>query len=124
MKDITKLTHNDAIFFLDMINSTRSPNYEPGFYKRKTYYKLLKHQNSDDYRRFISVYKAMRHILTEREQIVLNKVYGTDGEPSNLKSVGAMLNVSPERAKQIRSKGERKIARELYTMIKCYKSFF
>lgn len=114
-----KFTAEDAVFFLDMIDSIWSSNWKPKMYKQKPYYGLFKDRDSDDYIRFISVYKATRDVLSERMQIVLNEIYGVDKEEcSKLKTVGVILNVSPERVRQIIYKAESKLARKVALILK------
>ena len=101
-----------------MIDSVRSPNYKPEMYKPKPYYALFKDKASEDYRRFISIYKAMRNALPERMQFVLNEIYGVDKEEcSKLKTVGVILNVTPERVRQIIYSAERILGTELSLVI-------
>ena len=116
--DLKDITRSDAIFFMDMINSVWSPNFEPGFYKLRPYHNLLKERDSEDSKRFVGIYKAIRHTLTEREQTVLNEMYGVYKEKSQLKTVASMLSISPERVRQISRKAENKIARELLSKLK------
>lgn len=113
MDDEKILTRDDVIFFMDMVASSKSPNYVPKLPKIKPYNKILKERNSIDFKRFIRVYKAVRHILSNRELIILDEVYGVNKERSSLKTVGEMLNISPERVRQIRAKAEYKIVDEL-----------
>lgn len=42
-----KFTVEDAVFFLDMINSVKSPNQEPIMNKPKPYYALFKGKDSE-----------------------------------------------------------------------------
>lgn len=77
-----------------MIDSTKSPNFEAKMYRRKPYYDLIKNNDSNDYQRFMLVYKAMRYELSEREQFVLDQIYCADKEYSKLESVGKMIGVT------------------------------
>lgn len=54
----------------------------------------------------MGVYKAIRHVLTERELTVLDEIYGVDKEGSQLKTIAAILNISPERVRQISKEAE------------------
>ena len=76
-----KITKNDAIFYLDMI----------GYIKKKgelnPYYKILDERNLNDFKRFVGVYTVMRDFLSEREQIILNEIYGVKKERSTLKKI-------------------------------------
>ncbi|ALX49070.1 hypothetical protein [Lentibacillus amyloliquefaciens] len=69
--DDRTITSDDAIFFMDMVNSARSPNHVPGFYRVKPYYKILDDPESNEFQRFIKVYNASKHVLQEREQKIL-----------------------------------------------------
>lgn len=108
-----QLTKNDAIFYMDMVGSAQSPNYVSKLNKQKPYYELLKNRNSNEYSRFISIFVVMSYVLTERELLVLNNLYGLGNDNTKLKTVGQLINVSPERVRQIGYKAERKIVREL-----------
>ena len=57
--------------------------------------------------------KAIDAVLTEREQFVIRKIYGLyrSGRAMMLEDVGALLNVSRERIRQIESKAIRKMRR-------------
>lgn len=113
MQDI-KITIEDVVFFLDMIDSTKSPNFKPKMYKQKPYYTLFKDKDSGDYKRFVSIYKTIRNVLPKRMQIVLNEIYGVDKkECPQLKPVGVILNISPERVRQIIYRAESILAKEL-----------
>lgn len=108
------LTKDERIFFMDMIGSFYSPNYVPKLYKVKPYSKILKDRSSDKYKLFIEVFKTVRHILSEREMIILDDIYGVNKESSSLKTaVGKSLNISTERVRQILKFAEFKIAKEL-----------
>ncbi|NMD71530.1 hypothetical protein HHO41_14590 [Bacillus sp. DNRA2] len=74
MEEEIKLSREDAIFFMDMVASSKSPNYVPKLPKVKPYNKILKDRNSNDFNRFIRLYKAMRYVLAERELIILDEV--------------------------------------------------
>lgn len=117
MEDM-KFTVEDAVFFLDMIDSAWSPNWEPKMYKQKPYYALFKDKDSDDYKRFLGVYNAMRNELSERDQFVLDEIYGVDRDCAKLKTVAAMLGITPARVSQIIAKGERNLGEKLSVMLK------
>lgn len=103
---------------MDMVGSTRSPNVVPKMYRQKPYNKILTEKDSDNYKRFIAIYNAMSIALTERENTILNNIYGINNERANLKTVGEMLNISPERVRQIRNHAEYKIVRRLMIQLK------
>lgn len=60
-----------------------------------------------------NINKAIDTVLTEREQFVIRKRYGLrgSGRSMTLEDVGALLNVSRERIRQIESKAIRKMKR-------------
>jgi len=109
MDNEVKLTKDDSIFFMDMVGSRKSPNHVPKINKVKPYRKMLKDRNSTEYTRFIRIYKAMRHILSEREMIILDEIYGVNGVNCTLKTTGEKVNLSPERVRQICKKSENKL---------------
>ncbi|GAB4074606.1 hypothetical protein GCM10028778_21090 [Barrientosiimonas marina] len=112
------ITSDDVIFFMDMVNSPRSPNHIPGFHQPKPYYKILDDPESEEFRRFIKVYNAEKHVLKEREQKILADLYGVTHPKVNLKEASAIYNVTPERIRQIRQKAERKITTSLLKRFK------
>jgi DNA-directed RNA polymerase sigma subunit (sigma70/sigma32) len=112
------LNRDHAIFFMDMVGSRKSPNYVPKLPKVKPYNKILKGRNSIDFKRFIRLYKAMRHVLSDRELIILDDVYGVNNVRKSLKTVGEMLNISPERVRQICTKAEYKLVDEILVKLK------
>jgi DNA-directed RNA polymerase sigma subunit (sigma70/sigma32) len=118
MEYLNKITRDDAIFFMDMIDSSKSPNHVSKKYKVKPFRKLLKDRNSGDYKRFIELYEKMRHILSETEQVVLDEIYGVSKEPSTLLQVSNKLNKSPERARQICVQAQFRLARALVKKLK------
>ncbi|MFJ7729276.1 hypothetical protein ACIQXV_24525 [Neobacillus sp. NPDC097160] len=107
------LTKDDAIFFMDMVGSVWGPNFKPKLHKSKPYIKILRHKDSAEYKRFIDVYEVMKYILTEKEIVILNEVYGIDKEKSTLQAVADSLNLSFERVRVLRNGAENKIAKAL-----------
>jgi hypothetical protein len=67
MDNKNKLTKEDAIFFKDMVDSVWSTNFAPKLYKVKPYAKIRNNKNSNEFKRFIGLYKAMRRVLSERD---------------------------------------------------------
>jgi DNA-directed RNA polymerase sigma subunit (sigma70/sigma32) len=51
--------------------------------------------------RFVSVYLNHKSMLTEREQIVLDSVYGVKGQPLKLREVPEIIEFTPERVRQL-----------------------
>jgi hypothetical protein len=109
MQYIKDLTKEDAIFYLDMINSVFGPNHIAKRGMRSPFYQILSDKNSDYYKRFIRVYKLMRHFLQTREQDILDNTYGVNGEILSLNQMATLFNLSPERIRQLRVKAQRKI---------------
>ncbi|MGN7299090.1 hypothetical protein [Ferdinandcohnia sp. SAFN-114] len=55
----------------------------------------------------------MRKELSEREQFVLDEIYGVDRGCAKLKTVAALLDINPVGVSRIIAKGERKLGVEL-----------
>ena len=104
-----EMTKEDVLFYLDMIDSSYGPSYEPKIGKFKPYYPLLKERDSEEYKRFIRVYHYFRDCLKEKEKTILDFQYGLKGEIPSLKEVGDYYGFSSSRASQIRNKAERRI---------------
>lgn len=113
MKNKLDITIDDAIFYMEMIRSVWSPYYEPQYGKRKPYLKILKDRESIEYNRFIKVYRVIKHILSDREQFILDQVYALNNSRAPHREIGEQLDVSPERIRQIIKKAENTLAREL-----------
>jgi DNA-directed RNA polymerase sigma subunit (sigma70/sigma32) len=107
---LDRVTKVEALFYLDMINSPGAPNHVSGFFVPKPYYKLLKNLEGEEYKKFLRVYLATKDVLTDREKKVLNCIYGINGTVYNLKDAAKLIGVTPERIRQNKSRGERKIA--------------
>jgi DNA-directed RNA polymerase specialized sigma subunit len=103
----------DVIFFLDMINSHRSPNFKGQFGAKKPYIVLLKERDSMEYRRFVEIYQDIKHILLERERLILDRYYGIYQKTDYLKNIGKEFNIRGERVRQLIAKAEYCIANEL-----------
>lgn len=107
------ITSEEATFFLDMIGSWKSPNYQPNFGKRKPYYALLKDPELNELKRFIQTYEAIKYILTEKEQLVLDRCYGVAQKSAPMHIVGSELNIGPERVRQIKAHAEYRLAMKI-----------
>jgi DNA-directed RNA polymerase sigma subunit (sigma70/sigma32) len=107
------ITSEEATFFLYMIGSRESPNYQSNFGKRKPYYTLLKDSESNEYKKFIQTYVAIKYILTEKEQVVLDRCYGVTQKSAPLHIVGSELNIGPERVRQIKARAEYRLAKRI-----------
>lgn len=114
MDQQTTISKEDAIFYLDMINSALSPNHVSKFYKRKPVSKLVKERESADYKRFMRIYLVNNHIYTERERAILDEFYGVHKPGENLVVIGKNHGISNERVRQIIAKTDRKISRVFY----------
>ncbi|RCW62968.1 hypothetical protein [Saliterribacillus persicus] len=115
------ISKEDAIFYLEMIDSVKSPNFKPGLFRRKPYYILIKDRESINYKRFISVYTALRYVLSDREQFILNRVYGINHEVTPTKNIASSLQITPGRVLTIRNKANVKLAREILKLFKTKK---
>lgn len=116
--DDRTITSDDAIFFMDMVNSARSPNHAPKFYQVKSYYKILDDPNSNEFQRFIKVYNAGKYILKEREQMILDDLYGINKPRVTHKKASIPHNITQERVRQICYKAELKIVTYLLKQFK------
>jgi DNA-directed RNA polymerase specialized sigma subunit len=110
---MVNITRDEAIYFLDMIDSYKSPNFKPMIGRRKPYYIFLKDRESKEYIRFIEIYKLLKNILSEREYLILDLIYGLNQECAPLHIIGEEFNIVTERVRQIRNKAERRLANEL-----------
>lgn len=109
------ITREDALYYVEMRGNER-------IHKAKRYYKLLNDRESFDYKRFVNVYLEHRTFLSEREKFVLDSIYGVNEIPMKLREVGTMLELTPERIRQLIYKGERKITTILLSKYKIDKS--
>jgi DNA-directed RNA polymerase sigma subunit (sigma70/sigma32) len=75
----------------------------------KRYYSILHTNESEEYKRFINVYLKYKFVLPAREQIVLDSIYGVKGKPLKLREVAEIIEVTPERVRQLVYKSERKL---------------
>ncbi|MBM7662246.1 DNA-directed RNA polymerase sigma subunit (sigma70/sigma32) [Bacillus mesophilus] len=100
------ITKEDVLYYLEMRTKEK-------MHERKRYYKIIKEQESQEYKKFINVYQENKSVLSDREQLILDSIYGINGEPMKFREVGEMLNLTPERIKQLIYKGERKITTAL-----------
>lgn len=111
--DTEEITNDDVIFFMDMVNSAKSPNFKPKLYRVKPYYKILDDQYSDEFHRFIRIYNKTKHILKERERQILDDIYGVHKPRVTFKEACKPHNITPERIRQILYYAERKMVRSL-----------
>lgn len=114
----SSITIDDKTFFMDMVDSVNTPDFKPKLYKVKPYFKILKNKDSHEFKSFISVYMAFRHILPERKMIILNELYGINKDSSDLISIGELLNISPERVRQLRTEAEYVLVKEILLSLK------
>jgi DNA-directed RNA polymerase sigma subunit (sigma70/sigma32) len=113
MEKINDLAYSDAIYYMDMVYHVKSPNFVPHFNKERPYIKMLKQKDSEEYKRFIRVYMAVRHLLLEREMSVLDVLYGITRDKATVKTVAEKMCLSSARIAQIRNSAEHKIGRLL-----------
>lgn len=112
------ITKDDAIFFMDMVDSVKSPNFKPKLFRPKPYYKILDNRDSDEFQRFINIYNKIKHVLEKREQQILYDIYGVHKPRMTMQEACKPHNISPERVRQIRYKAEMKMVRSLLYLIK------
>lgn len=98
-----KITIEDINYFIFMIKREKLG-------VRKRYFSILHNKDSDEYKRFINVYLKYKKVVSEREQLVLDSVYGVNGAPLKLKEVAQIIKVTPERVRQLVFKSEREMA--------------
>ncbi|MEQ6376318.1 sigma factor-like helix-turn-helix DNA-binding protein [Bacillaceae bacterium S4-13-56] len=110
MPNNDQITKEDALFYLDMINSKYGPTYKPKRGQSKGYYPLLKEKDSKEYNRFIRVYVYFKHNLKEREQTILNLQYGINSNVLSLGEIGESIGVTSSRVSQLRNRAERRLA--------------
>ncbi|MGG3471315.1 hypothetical protein ABES02_28075 [Neobacillus pocheonensis] len=48
MENLIKITWEDAVYFMDMVDSTQSPNFVPKMYRSKPYLKILSEKDSNE----------------------------------------------------------------------------
>lgn len=104
--DTEDITSDDVIFFMDMVDSAKSPNFKPKFNRVKPYYKILDNPNSDEFLRFIKIYNKTKHILKERERQISDNIYGVHKTRATFKEACKPHNITPERVRQILYKAE------------------
>jgi len=77
------------------------------------HYKILKKRQSEEYIRFITIYKALRPLLLdklkERELFILDEFYGLEKEPTSSNELASTLGITSSRVIQVRNIAERKI---------------
>lgn len=112
---IENITEEDVDFFRDMVNLSRT--IKPKFYRHKPYYKILDDPQSEEFQRFIKIYNKTKYILNEREQEILDALYGIHKPRVTLKEASKPHNITPERVRQIVSRAERKIIRKLHRQL-------
>ncbi|MBD8067797.1 sigma factor-like helix-turn-helix DNA-binding protein [Bacillus sp. PS06] len=105
------ISREDALYYVEMLGNER-------IHKTKRYYKLLNDRESFDYKRIINVYLEHKNYLSEREKFVLVSIYGVKEKPMKLREVGAMLELTPERIRELIQKGERRITTILLSKYK------
>ncbi|WP_064199054.1 hypothetical protein [Brevibacillus brevis] len=109
------LSKEDAIFFLDAIGSTYSPNTTYRFNKRSPYMEYLKDRNSEQCRRFLRVGEVLLVLVkNERKAIVLESRWGIYEDIITLEDLGVRLGLkSNESVRYLQKKCERELAKQL-----------
>lgn len=100
-----KIDIDDAIYFIQQITSE--------YGKQKPYLNIFKNRESKEYFRFIDVYVGIKHILSDRERFILDRVYALNHDQTTYKKIGEQLDITPERIRQITKKAEYKLRRDL-----------
>lgn len=105
-----KVDIDEAMYFMEMITSE--------YGKQKPYLNIIKNRESKEYFRFIDVYVSIKHILSDRERLILDLVYALNQCQTSYKKIGEQLDLTPERIRQITKKAEYKLRRNLIKDIK------
>ena len=113
MDDKRKWNREDAVFFMDMVGSARSPNDKHEYFQRKPYYKILERRDSVEFVRFSDIYRSLSPVLSERERRILNGLYGVDEERVATKKIAEQWGVTPGRIRQLRNKAEIKLVTKI-----------
>lgn len=100
-----------------MINSPYAPNYKPKIGQSKAYYQILTKPSSDEYIKFIQIYKFLRNNINERERNLLDFVYGVNCEVVPSPKIGKMMRLSSGRIYQIRNNAERQLANQVLAIL-------
>ncbi|MFT4414554.1 sigma factor-like helix-turn-helix DNA-binding protein [Fredinandcohnia humi] len=100
------ITKEDVLYYLEMRTKEK-------IHEKKRYYKIIKERESQEYKKFINVYQENKGVLSDKEQLILDSIYGVSSEPMKYREVGLMLNLTPERIRQLIYKGERKLTSAL-----------
>ncbi|WP_449354690.1 sigma factor-like helix-turn-helix DNA-binding protein [Virgibacillus natechei] len=80
----------------------------------------MDNQDSYEFQRFIKVYNAGKHVLKEREQQILDDLYGVTKPRVTLKKAGIPHNIKQERVRQVRHRAELKIVKSMLKHLKGY----
>ncbi|MGG0940493.1 hypothetical protein ABHN11_31285 [Brevibacillus centrosporus] len=109
------LSKEDAIFFLDMIDSTYSPNHVPKLHKQAPLSKLVKDRDSAEYQRFHQIANSLLPLLPRQKEIfVLESRWGLNGEVHTLEHVATQMGLKgKETVRTYQKSAERKIAKQL-----------
>src|SRR5699024_1490330 len=102
------LNDDDMNFFERMITV-------PSWGARRSYYKILKDRESEQFIRFIAIYKTVRPLLldrlSKRELFILDELYGLIKEITSLNQLASIVCISRNRVIQVSNNAERKIRR-------------
>jgi len=103
-----ELNDDDMNFFERMITV-------PSWGARRSYYKILKDRESEQFIRFIAIYKTVRPLLldrlSKRELFILDEFYGLIKASTPINQLASTLCISRNRVIQVRNNAERKIRR-------------
>ncbi|MEC2133435.1 hypothetical protein P9G84_31775 [Brevibacillus centrosporus] len=109
------LSKEDAIFFLDVIDSMYSPNHVPKLHKQAPLSKLVKDRDSAEYQRFHQIATSLLPLLPRQKEIfVLESRWGLNGEVHTLEQVATQMGLKgKETVRTYQKSAERKIAKQL-----------
>src|SRR5690625_339801 len=103
-----ELNDDDMNFFERMITV-------PSWGARRSYYKILKDRESEQFIRFIAIYKTVRPLLldrlSKRELFILDEFYGLIKASTPINQLASTLCISRNRVIHVRNNDERKIRR-------------
>src|SRR5699024_5331404 len=99
---------DDMNFFEKMITV-------PSWGARRSYYKILKDRESEQFIRFIAFYKTVRPLLldrlSKRELFILDEFYGLIKASTPINQIASTLCIYKNRVIQVRNNAEGKIRR-------------
>lgn len=116
--ELKNITRDDVIFFADMVGFPFPSGKRTPIHSKKPYYQILNKPHLDVYQRFIKIYKEARYVLNQREQHILDDLYGIHHPRFTFHKASKHYSITPERIRQICNKSEGKIMWHLRYLIK------